>query len=85
MPRTVQDIMNRELLAIRPDLPVKGGTEPLRHFKVGAAPVLDEGKRPVPSAWCPSAICSMATTWSQLAGQDEVGQPVAESRPMRTT
>jgi CBS domain-containing protein len=47
MPRTVQDIMNRELLAIRPDLPVKEAREILCSFQVGAAPVVDEARRPV--------------------------------------
>jgi CBS domain-containing protein len=47
MPRTVQDIMNRELLAIRPDLSVREARELLRSFQVGAAPVLDEARRPV--------------------------------------
>jgi hypothetical protein len=47
MPRIVQDIMNRELLAIRPDLPVREALELLHSFQVGAAPVLDEARHPV--------------------------------------
>jgi CBS domain-containing protein len=39
--------MNRELLAIRPDLPVKEALELLHSFQIGAAPVLDEARRPV--------------------------------------
>ncbi len=47
MPRTVQDIMNRELLAIRPDLPVREALDLLRSFRIGAAPVLDDARRPM--------------------------------------
>jgi CBS domain-containing protein len=47
MPRTVQDIMNRELLAIRPDLPVNDARALLRSFRIGAAPVLDDDRRAV--------------------------------------
>jgi CBS domain-containing protein len=47
MPRTVQDIMNRELLAVRPDLPAPEARELLCGFRVGAAPVLDDGGRPL--------------------------------------
>jgi CBS domain-containing protein len=45
MPRTVQDIMNRELLTVRPDLPLGEATELLLSFRVGAAPVLDDTGR----------------------------------------
>jgi CBS domain-containing protein len=47
MPRTAQDIMNRELLGVRPDLPVHEARELLRSFRIGAAPVLDDARRPV--------------------------------------
>jgi len=47
MPRTVQEIMNRELLTITPGLPAHEARELLRSFRIGAAPVIDEGRRPV--------------------------------------
>jgi hypothetical protein len=47
MERRVQEIMNRELLAIRPDTPVSEARSLLRAFGIGAAPVLDEARRPV--------------------------------------
>jgi CBS domain-containing protein len=47
MPQTVQDIMNRELLAIRAELPIHEALELIYSFRVGAAPVLDESRRPV--------------------------------------
>jgi CBS domain-containing protein len=39
--------MNREILAVRPDLPVSAVRELLRTFGVGAAPVLDDARRPL--------------------------------------
>lgn len=47
MARTVQEIMNRELFAIRPDLPVAQARGVLRSLRVGAAPVLDDTQRPL--------------------------------------
>jgi CBS domain-containing protein len=47
MPRTVDDIMNKELLSIRPDLPAREVPAILREFGIGAAPVLDERRKPV--------------------------------------
>jgi CBS domain-containing protein len=47
MPRTVQDIMNRELLAVRPDLSARAALDLLRSFRIGAAPVLDDAGRPI--------------------------------------
>ena len=47
MARTVQEIMNRELLAVQPDLPISEVRGLLRSFGVGAAPVLDENQRPI--------------------------------------
>jgi len=47
MPRTVDDIMNRELLAVRPDLPAGEVLALLRAFGVGAAPILDDDRKPI--------------------------------------
>ncbi|HXX66849.1 MAG TPA: CBS domain-containing protein [Polyangiaceae bacterium] len=47
MPRTVQEIMNRELLTITPELPAHEARDLLRSFRIGAAPVIDEGRRPL--------------------------------------
>jgi len=47
MPRTVQEIMNRELLAIPPESPADEARDLLRSFGIGAAAVLDSGGRPV--------------------------------------
>ena len=47
MARTVQEIMNRELLVLRPDLPITEVRGLLRSFGVGAAPVLDDSRRPL--------------------------------------
>jgi CBS domain-containing protein len=46
MARTVADIMNKELLALRHDLPAREALELLRSFGVGAAPILDENRMP---------------------------------------
>ena len=45
MARTVQEIMNREVLAVRPDYPVSEVRALLRTFAVGAAPVVDDARR----------------------------------------
>jgi CBS domain-containing protein len=47
MARTVQEIMNRELLAIAPEQPAHEARDILREFRVAAAPVLDEARRPI--------------------------------------
>jgi CBS domain-containing protein len=47
MPRTIDDIISRELLSIRPDLPAREVSALLREFGVGAAPVLDRDGRPL--------------------------------------
>jgi CBS domain-containing protein len=47
MPRTVDEIMNREVLAVRPDTPVREVRELLRSFKVGAVPVVDDARLPL--------------------------------------
>jgi CBS domain-containing protein len=47
MARTVQEIMNREVLAVRPDLPLSEVRTLLRSFHVGAVPVLDETRHPL--------------------------------------
>jgi CBS domain-containing protein len=47
MARTVQEIMNRELLSVRPDMPISEVRGLLSSFGVGAAPVLDESRRPL--------------------------------------
>jgi len=47
MPRVAQDIMNRELLGIRPDLPAAQALDLLRTFRVGALPILDEARHPL--------------------------------------
>jgi hypothetical protein len=47
MARTVQEIMNRELFAIRPELPVAEVRGVFRSLRVGAAPVLDGAQRPL--------------------------------------
>jgi CBS domain-containing protein len=45
--RAVEEIMNRELLAIGPDTPAAEIRELLRAFAIGAAPVLDAWRRPL--------------------------------------
>jgi len=47
MPRTVEDIMNKELLGVRPDLRAPEAAAILRSFGVGAAPILDEKRSPL--------------------------------------
>jgi len=41
----VEEIMNRELLSLRPDLPARQARDMLRSFGVGAAPVIDDEQR----------------------------------------
>jgi CBS domain protein len=47
MPRTVDEIMNRELLAVQPDTQARELRELIRSFHVGAVPVLDDAGRPL--------------------------------------
>ena len=47
MARTVQEIMNRELFGVRPELPLAEARGFFRSLHVGAAPVLDEARRPL--------------------------------------
>jgi CBS domain-containing protein len=47
MARTVQEVMNRELFAIQPELPVAQVRSVFRSLRVGAAPVLDDSQRPL--------------------------------------
>src|SRR5579859_4361879 len=47
MPRCIEEIMNRELLAVVPETPVRAIRELLRTFEVGAVPVVDEDRRPL--------------------------------------
>jgi hypothetical protein len=45
MPSTVKEIMNRELLTLRPETSAREARELLKDFAVGAAPVVDESHR----------------------------------------
>jgi CBS domain-containing protein len=47
MSRTIDEIMNRELLAVVPETPAPTIRELLRLFAVGAVPVLSEDRRPL--------------------------------------
>lgn len=47
MSRCVDEIMNRELLAVVPDTPVQAIRELLRTFEISAVPVLSEERRPL--------------------------------------
>jgi len=47
MPRIVEEIMNRELLSVRPDTPTAHVRDLLHTFAIGAVPVLDAWRRPV--------------------------------------
>ncbi len=47
MARTVDEIMNGELLAVRPETSAREARELLRTFRVGALPVLDDAQRPI--------------------------------------
>jgi hypothetical protein len=44
MPRTVQEIMNRELLTVGPETSAQEARELLSGFAIGAAPVVDESR-----------------------------------------
>jgi CBS domain-containing protein len=44
--RTVDEIMNREVLAVRSDTPVRQVRDLFRAFAVGAVPVVDDAQRP---------------------------------------
>jgi Mg/Co/Ni transporter MgtE len=47
MTRSISEIMNRELLAVAPETPVRAIRELLRTFAVNAVPVLSEERRPL--------------------------------------
>jgi len=47
MARVVREIMNSEVLTLRPDLPLIDARHQLRAFGVGAAPVVDQARKPV--------------------------------------
>jgi len=47
MSRSIEEIMNRELLAVVPETPVGAIRELLRTFAIGAVPVLSEERRPL--------------------------------------
>lgn len=47
MSRRIEEIMNRELLAVLPDTPAKAVRELLRAFAIDSAPVVDERRRPL--------------------------------------
>jgi CBS domain-containing protein len=47
MPRTVDEIMNRELLAVGPNTPVREVRGLLQSYVVGAVPVIDDANRPL--------------------------------------
>jgi CBS domain-containing protein len=47
MPRSIEEIMNRELLAVVPETPAQAIRELLRTFGIGAVPVLSEERRPI--------------------------------------
>jgi len=47
MPRTVDEVMNRELLAVQPNTEAHELRQLMRSFHVGAVPVLDESGRPL--------------------------------------
>lgn len=47
MARTVQEIMNPEVLTLRPDMCLADALHQLRAFGVGAAPVVDEARKPL--------------------------------------
>lgn len=47
MARTVDEIMNRELLTVRPGTTIREVRDLLRSFSVGAVPVVDDASRPL--------------------------------------
>jgi CBS domain protein len=47
MAKRVDEVMNRELLAVVPETPVQAIRELLRTFAIGAVPVLDDERRPI--------------------------------------
>jgi CBS domain-containing protein len=47
MSRRIDEIMNRELLAVLPDTPAQAVRELLRAFAIDSAPVVDEHRRPL--------------------------------------
>ncbi len=69
MSRSIEEIMNRELLAVVPGTPVQAIRELLRTFAIGVVPVLSEARRPL----------GMVTTDAALAGGGTAGDRM--SRP----
>jgi hypothetical protein len=70
MARCIEEIMNRELLAVVPETPVQAIRELLRTFAIGAVPVVNEERRPI----------GMVTAHAVLEGTgtagDRMSQPV---------
>ena len=66
MARTVEEIMNRELLSVRPDLPTREALELLRSFGVGAAPVVDDARRPLGVLSLRDALDTEATAQQRM-------------------
>jgi hypothetical protein len=70
MARCIEEIMNRELLAVVPETPVQAIRELLRTFAIGAVPVVNEERRPI----------GMVTARAVLEGTgtagDRMSQPV---------
>jgi CBS domain-containing protein len=47
MSRCIEEIMNRELLAVVPETPAQAIRELMRTFSIGAVPVVDDQRRPI--------------------------------------
>jgi CBS domain-containing protein len=47
MSRCIEEIMNRELLAVAPETPVQAVRELLRTFSIGAVPVVNDERHPI--------------------------------------
>jgi hypothetical protein len=82
MERRVQEIMNRELVAVRPSTPVSEVRGLLRTFGIGAAPVCDDARHPVGVISVRDALYGEATAGERMTSPAicvDVATPVGEA------
>lgn len=67
MSRSIEEIMNRELLAVVPGTPVQAIRELLRTFAIGVVPVLSEARRPLGMVTADAALAGGGTAGDRMS------------------